>query len=441
MNGKGQNQTPDNTPIPARQSADLSELNVIEPNASESTTTKPDIMTAVPDNAVIAPANDNSIYSFHDAAVKYEVAKYFGKNASELTANDFKALSDLTSFKIYGYSNVSVAALTDLPEILPNLRYLFFTNYGEPGLSTVDFEILENMRNLRGISIYSDCLDSLAFAKPLAYVDIQYTDYAYLSEENNLGELSLLGEFALNMLTGNIREYVRIIENGRAFELFCTDSTVGDPIDDFYEAKLIISEQSGNEYRYIGSFDVPDRAADASGGLILADADFNGEDDILIKQGHFGTQGLVTFVCFLKRGDSYSLNDSFSHIANPSLDKENCKVLSTWRNMATSHSWAMYSFIDDAFVLTDCLTEEETDEGWKWIGERNIGGKDEFTEVYFKKDLTKEELQALIYEDGGFWELYNDKWLTLNNLGSYMGYSIYGSSDINAQVNKIINND
>ena len=125
-----------------------------------------------------------------------------------------------------------------------------------------------------------------------------------------------------------------------------------------YEAKVFISERRMDEYHLLCSFDVQGCGENAAGGLILTDVNFDGINDILVCQGHFGAQGMVRYACYLGSNGAFELNESFSEIANPSLDTKNRRVLSTWRNRAASHSWAMYSYISGEFIETDRLTQE-----------------------------------------------------------------------------------
>lgn len=399
------------------------------------------------DNASVSFDDAGGTYAFYDKTVKEEIGKFFQKDSNALTMEDILSLSDFTAFE---FLHGDIEVLNDLPELFPNLRYFSLGLYGNAKLSPNNCKILESMSNLRGFSIYTngiDSIDSMEFSKQLDYVDIQYSEEAYSSESNNLLEITLLGEeFWQNRLKGNIKEYIRATESGWVYELLCTDYDNNldtmSPLEVGYEAKLLILEKDGEAYHILDLLDVPGRIGNASGGLILADVDFDGEDDILVKRGHLGNQGFVTYTCFLKQKNKYILNDEFSRILNPSLDEKNKKILSAWRNWAASHSWAMYSFVDGVFVQTDQLTEEPCDdstEDWVHNAIKNIGTEFVVSNVYCTKDYSKEEYQSLIYADGSYWGLGTDKWLTLNNQGSYYSAnSIYASTSIDAQVAKII---
>ena len=173
-------------------------------------------------------------------------------------------------------------------------------------------------------------------------------------------EQALLGaDFVRSRMIGDVlREYVRADRNGRIYELLITYEYILDhPFPGFYETWLFISEKTDSGHRYLQSFEIYMRQGNATGGIIFADIDFDGQDDVLVWLGHFGAQGLVWFDGFVRRGDTY-VRTNFAKISNPELDTENMRIRGTIRNHAASHSWFMYAFVDDAFVRTDYITFE-----------------------------------------------------------------------------------
>lgn len=391
-------------------------------------------------------------YEFHDAAIKDCIERYFDKSADALTTEDFETLSKLQSFSFDAYGK-NVTTLLDLPDLFPELRYvsLAFSWFDEARLSMIDCEILEEMDSLRAVDIYADGLPSLDFVEKLPYVSLRYTEEAYLSDEYNLAEASVLGKkFIGDQVTGHVKEYVKVADGERVYELIVTDFEQADNDeiwDSWYEAKILISEKRNGEYYFLNSLDVPGRIGNVSGGLILADANFDGLKDILISQGHFGAQGLVTYACFLNYDGTYKLCESFSEIPNPALDEQNKKVLSTWRNWAASHSWAMYSYIDGEFIETDRLTQEPEETGehseenngaeiWKHEVE-HISAENTELEIYLTSEYTDDEWIAMFYDESSFWGLYSDKWWTLFNQGTLLDWSLYGDG-LDAQIMEII---
>ena len=383
------------------------------------------------------------IYEFYDVAIKRSVEQYLDKRANEITDEDFDYLSELQAFSFYTYRG-NITSLRDLPELFPNLRYieLTFSWFDEAQLSMEDCRILEEMPLLRAVDIYSDGLPTFDFARRLPYAALRYTEDAYLSDDNNLAEASVLGkDFIESHMNGHIKEYVKVTDGERVYELIVSDNVLQNP-DVFYEgyeAKVFLSEIRNDAYYFLNSYPVQGRIGNASGGLILTDINFDGHKDILVSQGHFGAQGSVTFACYLGSDDTYILNDSFSKIANPALDVQNHRILSTWRNMAVSHSWAMYSYINGQLIETDRLTQEpiitkitnedgieEEIEVWGHMIEHFNNGDIE-SEIYLKSDYSDNEWFAMFYDEDSFWGLLSDKWRTLNNQGTLMDWSIYGS--------------
>jgi len=392
------------------------------------------------------------LYAFHDVAIMESIERYFDKSACELTQEDYSTLSKLHAFN-FDIQNRNIRTLRDLPVLFPEIRYvsLAFFGFDEAQISQEDCLILENMESLRAVEIYCNVLPSLDFIKDLPYVSICYADEAILSGESNLSEASVLGkDFIESCMSGNVREYMKVADGERVYELIVTKKVVTSFMYELYEqleAVVFISEYENDEYQLLESVIVPGRIGNLTGGLILTDVNFDGEKDVLVSQGHFGNQGLVTFACFIQNDGKYDLNTSFSDIPNPAIDGQNKKVLSTWRNMAVSHSWAMYSHIDGVFVQTDCLTQEPEDIGegfdpeiyvWRHEVEHFYDGNTE-VEIYLTSEYIDDEWIAMFYDENSYWGLFSDKWRTLHNQGTLLDWSIYGDGT-DFQIMEIISN-
>ena len=392
----------------------------------------------------IEPQN-SSAYEFHDIVVKECIELYFDKDAIDLNVEDYTTLAQLHVFS-FDIFNRHVRSLQDLPLLFPSLRYfsLAYSWFDEAQLSLEDCVILEEMETLRAVDIYADGLPSLAFVERLPYASLRYTERAYLSDDNNLAEASVLGrDFIEDRVTGHVMEYVKVVDGSHVYELIVTDYEHTEDIwYEWNEARIFISERRNDEYFFVDCFDVPGRIPGrcyAHGGLILIDVNFDGQKDILVLQGHFGTQAAVRYACFLNSGETYEINESFSYIMNPTIDEQNMRILSTWRNHSMSHSWAIFSFENGAFIETDRLTEEPEETGglreeglgveiivWKNTIERFSSGYTE-TEEYLTSDYTDDEWLIMFYNEDSFWGLLSDKWRTLRNQGHLLDWSLYGN--------------
>jgi hypothetical protein len=398
-------------------------------------------------DAAVEPPPTAVPYVFRDSGVKAEIERSFDKTAETLTDEDYAAMADYLWLSVYE----EITTLDDLPILFPKLRYvdLGWYNFGDRTMAA-DISPLLELGELRAASVYSGVIMNLSIVKSLDYVDIAYAEAAYTLPENNLAELSVLGaDFIRANVTGNIAEYVRVIDGDRAFELVGTRSETVDEYDErLPETRVFVSELREGEYACVQTLDVTDRIGNASGGLVIADADFDGVRDVLVLNGSYGAQGLTIYTCFLNRGGVYKKCAGFSDVPNPAIDAENKKILGTIRSWAASHSWMMYEFVDGVLAETERLTEEpiieeghgEGDEIWSWTVERLIDGEMREAEHFTARDLTEEEIFAKIYAEDSHWALVSDKWGTLYNLGSLYGaWSMYDSPTVDAQIWEIIN--
>jgi len=379
------------------------------------------------------------LFVFYDVAVKNSVERFFNRSISELTQMDFDLLAGLYSFRIDAHST-SLTSLRDLPELFPELRHIAFSG----AVEDVDFAILREMPSLRAVEISTNSVISFDFVIGLPYVSLS-------GYRNNLAEASVLGrDFIESQMLGHVTGYVRVVINDeRVYELITTDYIYGS-WDELHEAKVFVSEKKEGEYYLLQVLDVPGRIGNAFGGLIIADVNFDGQRDILVLQGQFGNQGAATFACFIYDNGVYKLNESFSEIPNPAIDNKNSRILSTWRNWAASHSWAMFSYIDGEFIRTNMLTTSPEEWGIRGEGELNYpiyvwryevefmyNGNIE-TEIYFTSDFTDDELFYYFFDENSFWGLSSDRWRTLFNRGMLFDWSLYASG-LDAQIIEVIN--
>jgi len=85
-----------------------------------------------------------------------------------------------------------------------------------------------------------------------------------------------------------------------------------------------------------------------------ADVNFDGVEDLLILQGHYGVQGSLGYQCYLadKESGLYVWCPSFNNISNPAIDNANQMIIGTNRSNAVSYREKFYKYDGEAFVLS-----------------------------------------------------------------------------------------
>ena len=215
------------------------------------------------------------------------------------------------------------------------------------------------------------------------------------------GQALIGADFVQNRFVGDtLREYVRLVNNGRAYELFSTF----EPFDSHapgYETWLFISEYIDGTYFYIDSFKISMRQGNAVQGVVLADVDFDGTYDVLVWLGHFGAQGLLRYEAFLSRGDSY-VRSNFAEISNPQIDMENRLIRGSNRGSAGSHSFSIYEFIDGYFVWTNELVRDVCTEMLRL--RYRVNGH-----IYWA-DSDMSQIEAIVCAENSIWGFNSDRW-------------------------------
>ena len=226
-----------------------------------------------------------------------------------------------------------------------------------------------------------------------------------------------------DILTGNPILYNRFQVDGWIFEWL-----ISDYYDDdnwfFEEGVLVISREGNTQEIQI----VPVKAeggyatwVSANNKFEYVDVNFDTVPDLLICTGHHGNQGALTYYCFLQTETGFVEAPTFSDIPNPSIDTENQLILSQWRNSAASHSWAEYKCEDNIYVLSRELREEllvdSDEEIWIWT----VNGE----EIGRSNELSKAEIEDLLYNENSEWNLSHNRWQILYNNGMMSDYSIY----------------
>lgn len=156
--------------------------------------------------------------------------------------------------------------------------------------------------------------------------------------------------------------------------------------------------------------------------VVEEDVNFDGKNDILILDGHYGNQGFVTYTCYLQTESGFEICPSFSKIVNPSVNSEDEVILSFERIWAASHGWEMYYYIDGEFVGREILTEEPANQSysssedivWSWTIEEYIDGKWVVTDHFTEEDYDEDYLyQYMVYGPDAHWDIGQDKWESL----------------------------
>lgn len=183
-----------------------------------------------------------------------------------------------------------------------------------------------------------------------------------------------------------------------------------------------------------------------SQGLYLVDANFDGEKDILVQNGHYGNQGAQCYSCYLLEDGKYVQCNGFEEIPNASVDEENKVILGSWRSSASSHGWGVYAYENGEYHLQRCLTEEyrvnenNSDEYVIYWTEEEFDenelalpdseGKGKVTWQMNDLDCDEEMIQGKLYGESSFWKLDDYyKWNSLERI-EYWGASLLESGKV-----------
>lgn len=242
----------------------------------------------------------------------------------------------------------------------------------------------------------------------------------------SLSDEMIVGQAALeDILQGNPILYDRVIIDGYVVEWILSDYEDEDNI--FLEDGVVIISKEDNAE----NTQVVNTQAEGGWGSPVSlenkfkymDVNFDDVPDLLICTGHHGNQGLITYYCFLQTDTGFVEAPTFTEIANPAVDTENELILSQWRNGAASHSWAEYKYEGNAYVRYRELREEaegfdeDGNDIWIWtVNGEEIGRSDE---------LSRSEIEDLIYNENSEWRILDDRWRTIYNNGLNADYSIY----------------
>lgn len=99
--------------------------------------------------------------------------------------------------------------------------------------------------------------------------------------------------------------------------------------------------------------------------VLLADADFDGDTDILVSHGRYGAQGLRRYRCFLNDTETGTVTEckEFFDIPDPAVDSENKQIKATSRISSVFRYYGIYRWADGVPTETLSITENITKDG------------------------------------------------------------------------------
>lgn len=154
--------------------------------------------------------------------------------------------------------------------------------------------------------------------------------------------------------------------------------------------------------------------------VVETDVNFDGKNDILLWQGHFGAQGASYYSCYLAAENDFSPCTDFSYIPNPNLDRTSEIIMGCWRNSAASHGWSLYRFEDGDLKELAVLTHEPAEiidsnnyiMGWQ--EELLIDGHLQTCDLLRTDDPDYDARSAQrLFGESSFWHLDSDRWETV----------------------------
>ena len=216
---------------------------------------------------------------------------------------------------------------------------------------------------------------------------------------------ALLGEeFVRSRMTGDtLKDYVRVVEGSRAYELFVTTHASNNCWECF-ETWVFVSQLENGVYHYIDSFEIEGMIRNFRGdGFIIIDVDFDGVNDVLVWL-YQGRNSMIT--AFVNRGDSY-VKTNFTEIPNPSVEIQGRRIRGSYSFGGMVRGWSVNSFINDEFVRTDFFVRDFCRDTmqYKYIITLQNGEPVSYTFWY---DYDSEQIYDIFYSENSIWN--NAKW-------------------------------
>ena len=210
-----------------------------------------------------------------------------------------------------------------------------------------------------------------------------------------------------DILLGKPVTYERYEKDGFNFEYLISDYEYENH---FMEDAVLVISSSDNPKDY----QVIKVSAEGAGGFktekkfIYEDVNFDGKSDMLICTGHHGNLGYSSYYCFLRDGDKFVEEPSFTDICFPAIDKENKIIRGRQRSGAACHIYMEYKYIDGEYKCASTLVEElkyGAENGadiWVWTV------NDE--EVCRATEQRDTEPYKLFYAEESRWGIETDRW-------------------------------
>jgi len=408
--------------------------------------TTPPTTTVVTTTAPAEPPQPEGLYTFANPVVQSEVEKLLGKRAADFTEADLAELRSVEAFRVSG----AISTLADITALFPALAYLDI--WFNDDIPDAVYDELAAMSHLVALEIYSsngfaryDFCEHINYVNLMWDIDVEHP----VRGHTDMAEAVLAGG-GLTVTEGyTVDAITRYVDEGYIYEVVDSRKTIPgtDPfVDQDVESTLFIHKIVDSGLASAQVFPLDGRLGNIRGDLFVVDVDFDGQKDVMVTNGMFGTQAAIVYSCFLNRGGRFIACESFSEIVNAALDIENQLVLSTWRNHSASHSWATCAWQEDELVMTATFTEGgewDEDKGkpvFFFRDERRIDGEMVVVNEVWETDYTEEEIIAMFYAPESEWGLFGDRWRTLDNMGTMIDFSIYNSTGVNAMIHSLIEN-
>ena len=363
--------------------------------------------------AMTASPEPEALYTFADPEVQLDVERLLAKKAVDFTEADLEKLRQTKTLQL----SEEFVTLADIPVLFPALAHLELRLPDDA--SDVIYDELAALDMLTALEVYTIVgFTRYDFFGHRPYVLLWWSVEAERTMANHadMAAAALAGE-ALTVPEGYVvNAYTRYVDDGYIFEV--VDSRDASPDADIFsdenlESTLFIYKVTNDGPVLIQSFLIEARLGNFPADLFVVDANFDGQKDVLVVNGMYGTQGTFQYTCFLNRDGRFVHCESFSKISNAAIDRENQVVLGFRSNHSRSISRLIYQYVHEEFVLTGELTHDNLGYGREGtvIEARLLDGEMTVVSTAPETDYSEEELYAMFWEPETQWMIRVDRWL------------------------------